>query len=162
MTRLWMRRSLRSRQLRRKENNNDEPEIRMITPPPVIITQESGRVFEFVLGRMEVPPKEGDEVSEVPPTSQTKTNEPEPEKVFVNYPFDQASGELTSLYESNEGVVLIEGLQFALNDKFTAGKYDIFVRDVTQSVKTVQTEIKIVLEIINPDEPQIPVKGKKK
>ena len=58
----------------------------MITPPPVIITQESGRVFEFVLGRMEVPPKEGDEASEAPPSqvpaSQAKT-EPEPEKIFL-------------------------------------------------------------------------------
>lgn len=134
----------------------------MITPPPVIITQESGRVFEFILGRMEVPPKEGEEVSEAPPTSQTKTNEPEPEKIFVSYPFDQSSGEMTSLYETNEGIVLIEGLQYALNDKFTAGKYDIFVRDVTQSMKTILPEIKLVLEIINPDEPLIPAKGKKK
>ena len=59
-------------------------------------------------------------------------------------------------------MVLIEGLQYAINEKFTAGKYDIFVRDVTQSIDTILPEVKIQLEIINPEEPQIPVKGKKK
>lgn len=30
-----------------------EPEIRMITPPPVILEKEDGRTFEFILGRNE-------------------------------------------------------------------------------------------------------------
>ena len=30
-----------------------EPEIRLITPPPVILEKEDGRTFEFILGRFE-------------------------------------------------------------------------------------------------------------
>jgi len=33
-----------------------EPEIRMITPPPVILEKEDGRTFEFILGRNEQVP----------------------------------------------------------------------------------------------------------
>lgn len=86
-----MKKNLRSKQLRRKGNNNDEPEIRMVTPPPVIITQESGRTLEFELGRMEIPQVQVEEGAEPPPTPN-----PDQEKVFVSYPFDQSADTLKS------------------------------------------------------------------
>lgn len=141
----------------KKGKAGDEPEVRMITPDPVIIHQESGREIEFEMGRMEVP------------TSPEVEGEPQPpvplegqEPVWTVYNFDQNTIDFKSYYDTEEGVVKIENLKFEIKDGLKGGKYDIIVRDVTNKIKDHLPDIKISLEIINPEEPPVPVKGKKK
>ena len=71
-----------------------EPEVRMITPDPVTVEQESGRQFEIELGRyeqvaIEAPPKEVPEGS-VDGGSQAAEEEAEvkTEERWIQYKFD--------------------------------------------------------------------------
>ena len=64
----------------------EEPEIRMITPDPVLMAHESGRVFEFELGRLEkfkIPLPEVQEGEEQPPPEEEQF-----EEKWVQYKFD--------------------------------------------------------------------------
>lgn len=42
----------------KKEAIHEEPELRMITPDPLLMTNENGRLFEFELGKYEKIKKE--------------------------------------------------------------------------------------------------------
>jgi hypothetical protein len=145
------------KQAAKKGKAGDEPEVRMVTPEPVVIVQESGREIEFELGRMEVPKKEGEEGEDAPPQDESQV-----EKVFVPYQFNQKEKGLKSVVLTNEGVAAVEGLEFSLNDKFKGGKYEIIVRDKTPYIDERLGEVRISLEIIDPDEAPVPAKGKKK
>mmetsp|Transcript_11755 Transcript_11755/g.11682 ORF Transcript_11755/g.11682 Transcript_11755/m.11682 type:complete len:211 (+) Transcript_11755:472-1104(+) len=46
------------------QQQQEEPEVRMITPDPILMTNETGRLFEFELGRMEKFKKEREEGGE--------------------------------------------------------------------------------------------------
>jgi len=70
-----------------KPAEDAKPEIRMITPDPVLMTNESGRLFEFEIGRLEkvlrtTESKESLE-EQKPEDQQTQ------ETLWVNYRFNQ-------------------------------------------------------------------------
>ena len=134
----------------KKGKANDEPEVRIVTPDPIIVTQESGRKIEFELGRMEEQP-----INEEQPDQ-------EPEKLWKQYKFKQDSEDNKLEVLSKEGVILLEGLQYSLNDEFKGGKYEIIIKDITPFIQDHLNEVKITLEIIDPEDPPVPVKGKKK
>ena len=139
------------KQAAKKGKGNDEPEVRMVTPDPIIVTQESGRKIEIELGRFEeVPVEEGEEQEE------------EPEKVWKQYKFKQENEENKFEILSKEGVILIDELKFDLNEEFKQGKYEIICKDITPFIDNHLNEVKIALEIIDPEDPLVPVKGKKK
>lgn len=140
----------------KKGKATDEPEVRMVTPDPIIITQESGRKIQFELGRMEIP------IKEVEGEEQPPVEEQNQDPVWVSYKFQQDNEELKSSFLSKEGVVIVEDIKYSLQDNFKAGKYEIIARDVTEYISNHLNEIRISLEIINPEEPPVPVKGKKK
>lgn len=73
-----------------------KPEIRMITPDPVLMTNESGRLFEIELGRHEKVNKKGTESSEQIPAEGTQNTE-ETEEHWVTYKFNQQLNLLVSL-----------------------------------------------------------------
>jgi len=145
------------KQAAKKAKSGEEPEVRMITPEPVIISQESGREFEFELGRLEDPPApEVEEGAEAPPADE------EVQKMFKNYKFNQKEEDIFSLFQTNEGVAVIEGIEYSITDEFKGGKYEIIVRDRTPFIEDHLKEIRISLEIIDPEEVPVATKGKKK
>lgn len=141
------------KQAAKKGKGGDEAEVRMITPDPVIITHESGRYIEFEMGRMELPVREETEENE---------DQPPPEEQLVLYQFDQRTDSVKSCIDSEEGIIKIEGLTYELKDGLKGGTYDITVRDITNKIQDHLPQIKITLEIIDPEEPPVPAKGKKK
>lgn len=94
---------------------NEEPEIRMITPDPVIMEKESGRQFEVLMGRTEK-----FKISQTPSLAEgeepPEETEPQYEERWVNYKFIQSSSQLNYLCESEAGVLKFENLQFMLDD----------------------------------------------
>lgn len=75
----------------------DEPEIRMITPDPVVMEKESGRLFEILMGRNEkfrLNPTPSQADAESQGTANAEEKEQEYEERWVNYRFDQSSASL--------------------------------------------------------------------
>lgn len=69
-----------------KPADDAKPEVRMITPDPVLMTNESGRTFEFELGRFE---RKQNEASSGQLASQEDLNKEDSEAKWVTYRFNQ-------------------------------------------------------------------------
>ena len=101
---------------RKKQGDDWEPPVRMITPDPVLVEVESGRKLEFEIGHMvEKPVPEGEEPPE------------EPVMEWVQHKFDQNSEDSLKVISSDKGVLKVEGLTYKLSEEFGEGKYEIKV-----------------------------------
>ena len=73
----------------KKKKGAAEPEVRIITPDPILLEQESGRLFEFELGRNEAFKADGDDSDRAKtPVSNNSKETVESVKVWKNYKFD--------------------------------------------------------------------------
>ena len=135
----------------------------MITPDPVLMTNESGRTFEFVLGRFEK--KSSNEASTGQLGSQDDVTVEESEPKWVPYKFNQQIATLVSLnttlilmqrqnINTVEGVCRVSSIEYALDETFRGGSYEIVIRDVTVGIPPHKqlSETKIELLIIDPEE----------
>jgi hypothetical protein len=100
-------------------------EIKMITPEPVIMTGESGRLFEFELGRHERNHSQSKENLEpVAPADGTQHTE-ESETTWVPYRFNQAANLVKQRIATEQGLLKVSGLTYVVDDQFKGGSYEI-------------------------------------
>ncbi len=97
-----------------KPAEDSKPEIRMITPDPVLMTNENGRLFEIELGRLEKINKKGTESVEQLPAEGTQHTE-EAEEHWVNYKFNQ---QLNLLVRLNPIILLFRNNKYPLSKEF--------------------------------------------
>jgi hypothetical protein len=91
-------------------------EIKMITPEPVIMTGESGRLFEFELGRHERNHSQSKENLEpVAPADGTQHTE-ESETNWVPYRFNQAANLVKQRIATEQGLLKVSGLTYVVDD----------------------------------------------
>ena len=126
---------------KKAKDPNAEPEIRMITPEPVEMQNESGREFELELGRYEQVPivkNEEDKEGENTPAEanpEATNEEPQTEEKWVQYKFDQTKDDLVLKIATEKANILVADLEYALDeDTFKGGMYEIVIRDVTRGV----------------------------
>ena len=86
----------------------------MITPDPVLMTNENGRLFEIELGRLEKINKKGTESVEQLPAEGTQHTE-EAEEHWVNYKFNQ---QLNLLVRLNPIILLFRNNKYLLSKEF--------------------------------------------
>lgn len=129
-------------------------EIRMITPDPVLMANESGRTFEFELGRMEKPKNGETSLGTLNHENQDAAATEEDLPKWVRYRFNQASDTLTQHINTVEGICKVSDLHYKLDDHFKSGSYEIVVRDITVGIANDKKmpEQRIELTIMDPEE----------
>lgn len=122
---------------RKKKGEDWQPEPKMVTPPPELISIEKGRELEFELGRLEQV-----EVEEGQP----------PKQEWKAYPFFQDSTELKHRQYSEAGLVKIENLAYNVTEDFKSGRYTLKVQEVTKNAFKTMPEISISITILSAQE----------
>lgn len=138
----------------KKKGKNEpvEPEIRMITPEPMTMVNENGRLFEFQLGRFERISLSKDKSSLEDATAnnpsrtddhrfsqqevdhQNSNEQIEAEKVWVQYKLDQSRDEVALYIPTDKGEIQVNDIVFKLDDHLKAGMYEIVITDITQGL----------------------------
>lgn len=113
----------------------------MIIPEPIVLENESGRLFEIQLGRteqvrVETTPLEGQAVEGAEAASQEAPEETEPvtEEKWIQYKFDQSQDSLALNLPTEKGVLNIENIVYQLSETFTSGNFEIVITDITQGI----------------------------
>jgi hypothetical protein len=132
-------------------------EIRMITPDPVLMANESGRTFEFELGRMEKHKPADNSIgtlSQEALAADGGASAAGDEEKWCSYKFNQLIDTLKQKINTVEGICKVSDLHYKLDDFFKSGTYEIIIRDVTIGIATDKKmpEQKIELTIIDPEE----------
>lgn len=134
-----------------------EPEVRMITPPPIPMDNEQGREFQIELGRFEqVPIKksengDGNAHGESAEASIAE-GEQEMEKKWILYKIDQKSEEMVIRKTTEGGKFSVGDLTYKLDpESFPSGTYEIVITDVTRGIEDSQklAETRIDLKLID-------------
>eukprot|EP00356_Strombidium_inclinatum_P012995 CAMPEP_0170499466 /NCGR_PEP_ID=MMETSP0208-20121228/31478_1 /TAXON_ID=197538 /ORGANISM="Strombidium inclinatum, Strain S3" /LENGTH=371 /DNA_ID=CAMNT_0010777025 /DNA_START=323 /DNA_END=1435 /DNA_ORIENTATION=- len=152
-----------------------EPEIKMITPDPILKDNESGREFEFSLGRTE-------QVRVDPPGSSMQKlsteamvavatgsgslekvadsadeGEVEYEEKWIQYYFDPSTDSSSEddkkkTLSTTNGILKVEGLKYELDPaRFPGGVFELTISDVTRGIKVSNRlpQIKVDLKVFN-------------
>ena len=128
----------------------------MITPDPVVMEKENGRLFEIELGRYEMvtiatPPAAESEaalpdpagapsskLSKVEDANASEEGAPQKEKQWIPFKLDHSNPDDSQckIRKATEaGVLSVEGLTFVLDEeKFPMAVYELVITDVTEGV----------------------------
>jgi hypothetical protein len=162
----------------------DEPAPpRMITPAPVVMEKESGRTFRIELGRMEKEPLSHEPSQELEPEKSTEkvapsgkdsknavvtqnasalsVQEPTENMIWHRYYANQFKSEEDQFefFNSKEGVCMIEGIKFNVNDDLgirtvKAGTYELRISESTKGLplRMRVKNAKVLLKLVDLDE----------
>lgn len=111
----------------------------MITPEPLVLENESGRLFEIQLGRNEqvrvdTPNETAVEGAEGASQEAPEETEPVTEEKWIQYKFDQSQDSLTLNLPTEKGVLNIENIVYQFSETFTSGNFEIVISDITQGI----------------------------
>ena len=134
---------------KKKGKADDGPKMVTKTPEPITIDAENGRQFEVQLGRYEdciiektqqtPAEKEGDMENPVSMEGEEQEEkEPETEKRWIQYKFDQTKEEPMVTICTEGGLVCVEGITYAFDEGFSAGLYEIVITDVTRGIEQLE------------------------
>ena len=124
---------------KKKKKDPNEPEVRMITPDPIVLEGELGREFEFELGRneqvkIEKTPNESQKNVEADGAAEGEEEEAQYETKWIQYKLDQSGEDLLHRQLTYEGKLQMTNLMFQLDDNFKGGLYELSIKDVTSGL----------------------------